>query len=87
MRLVRRGLITSARNGNAGMKKERRYDPKQPKNYAFMRREKMFHVKHKGRYYGCFKKEKDAQKFVELMRECNWDKSKSKELKEKVLKE
>ena len=84
-RLRRSGDITSVRNPHAGRKKTRQYSQLHPKNYVYIRNENTFHVKHNGEYYACFKREDDAKRFVELMRECNWDKSRSKELKEKVM--
>ena len=87
MRLVRRGIITENRKRNGGKKKTRQYTKRNPRNYAYVANKKRFHVKHKGEYYACFKKEEHAQKYVKLMRECNWNKSKRLELKEKVMQE
>ena len=86
-RLRRRGEITRVRNPHAGRKKTRQYSKLHPKNYVYNRKEKTFQVRRNGEYYACFKRESDAKRFVELMRECNWDKSKRWTLKDKVLKE
>lgn len=88
MRLVRRGLIKQVRNCNGGRKKRpARYSKKNPKNYYWSKAHKQFHAKYKEEYYGCFKEEEEVKRFVELMRECNWDKSKRHELKRRVLNE
>lgn len=84
-RLTTWGEITEVRNPNAGEKKERRYDKLNPKNYFFCKSTKRFHVTYRNRYYSCFKEEEDAKKYVELMRECDWDKSRKKEIREMVL--
>ena len=86
-RLRRRGEITRVRNPHAGRKKTRQYSKLNPKNYVYNRKEKTFQVRRNGEYYACFKKESDAKRYVELMRENDWDKSKRWILKEKVLKE
>ena len=38
-------------------------------------------------FYGSFKDIRQADRMVELLKECNWDRSKRKELKEQVLNE
>ena len=86
-RLRRRGEITKVRNPHGGRKKTRQYSKLHPKNYVFNRKENVFQVRRNGEYYACFKQEKDAKRYVELMRENDWDKSKRWILKEKVLKE
>ena len=86
-RLRRRGEITQVRNPHAGRKKTRQYSKLHPKNYVYNRKEKTFQVRRNGEYYACFKRESDAKRYVELMRENDWDKSKRWILKEKVLKE
>ena len=86
-RLRRRGEIKKVRNPHAGRKKTRQYSKLHPKNYVYNRKEKTFQVRRNGEYYACFKKESDAKRYVELMRENDWDKSKRWILKEKVLEE
>lgn len=86
-RLRRRGEITKVRNPRAGRKKTRQYSKLHPKNYVFNRKENVFQVRRNGEYYACFKQEKDAKRYVELMRENDWDKSKRWTLKEKVMME
>lgn len=85
VRLTRNGRITKVRNPNAGDKKTRKYDKLNPRNYYFCRNTGRFHVAYKNRYYSCFKNEEDAKKFVEMMRECDWDYNKRKEFKELIL--
>ena len=85
MRLVRRGIIVSKRNKYGGQKKSTRYNRKEPKNYFWSKQNKKFHIKYKEKYYGCFKKEEHAKQYVQLMRECGWDRSRMAELKQKVL--
>lgn len=87
MRLVRRGIITKNRKRNGGEKKTRQYTRRNPRHYTYVKNRKRFHVKRKGEYYACFKKEEHAQRYVELMRECNWDKNQRLTLKEKVMQE
>ena len=84
-RLRRRGEITRVRNPHAGRKKTRQYSKLNPKNYVFNRKENVFQVRRNGEYYACFKQERDAKRYVELMRENDWDKSKRWTLKEMVL--
>ena len=86
-RLRRRGEITRVRNPHTGRKKTRQYSKLHPKNYVFNRKENVFQVRRNGEYYAYFKRESDAKRYVELMRENDWDKSKRWILKEKVLKE
>ena len=86
MRLVRQGVIEQVRNNRTGRKKvPARYSKKNPKNYYYDKAHKMFHAKYREEYYGCFKTEDEVKRFVELMRECDWDKSRRHELKKKVL--
>ena len=86
-RLRRRGEITKVRNPHAGRKKTRQYSKLHPKNYVYNRKEKTFQVRRNGEYYACFKRESDAKRYVELMRENDWDKSKRWTLKERILNE
>lgn len=88
MRLVRRGLIKEVRNPHGGNRKTLINTGKKcPKNYFWNRQQKKWNVKYHNHYYACFKEEKHAKRFVELMRECGWDSSKKKEIKKKVLQE
>lgn len=87
-RLIRRGLIKNVRNKGAGRKRTLiRENKSNPKNYFYSRQYKGYFVRKKEKYYTCFKKEEDAKKFVELMRECDWDFNRRYELKRKVLNE
>ena len=86
-RLRRRGEITRVRNPHGGRKKTRQYSKLNPKNYVYNRKENVFQVRRNGEYYACFKRESDAKRYVELMRENDWDKSKRWILKEKVMQE
>ena len=86
IRLKRRNEIT-LKNPNAGKKKQKHHSRLNPKNYYFNRGSDRWYVMHSGTYYACFFTEPQAQRFVELMRECDWDKSKKDELKWKAIKE
>ena len=57
-----------------------------PKYYTFNRNSRKFHVMKTKVYYGCFKTEDEAKKFVELMKDCCWDKSKVEYVKELMCK-
>ena len=86
MRLRRRKEITNVRNPNGGKQKTYIHTPRnQPKNYHWNRVARRFYVKYKDQYYACFKKESDAKRYVELMRECNWDYNQRWSLKRRVL--
>lgn len=85
-RYVREGKITKVRNPNAGQKRTiLNRNQHNPKNYFYSRQYKGFIVRRKSKYYGCFKEEKNAERFVELMRECDWDFERRKEIKKRVL--
>ena len=86
IRLKRRNEIT-LRNPNAGKKKQKHHSRLNPKNYYFNRGSDRWYVMHSGTYYACFFTEPQAQRFVELMRECDWDKSKREDLKWKAIRE
>ena len=85
MRLRRRNQITTIRNPNAGKHKTKIHDRKNPKNYHWNHVAQMWYVRYKNKYYACFKKEADAKRYVELMRECNWDYKQRWSLKRRVL--
>ena len=80
-RLRRSGEVKQVRAPWAGARKPPRTPPR---NYTFNKGNNHFIVSYKETYYTCFKKERQAQRFVELMRECNWDKSRTDEFKKKV---
>lgn len=57
-----------------------------PKNYSYNRAGHGTYTIIKNHvYYGTVKKEDDAVEVVRRLRECNWDKSKFKEIKKQVL--
>ena len=69
------GLLTIQRKGGK---------TKNPKYYHWNKYRERFFI-YKGReYYACFKTEEEAQRFVELMKEYNWDKSKCNDVKELI---
>ena len=80
-RLRRSGEVKQVRAPWAGARKPPRTPPR---NYTFNKGNNHFIVTYKETYYTCFKKERQAQRFVELMRECNWDKERTDEFKRKV---
>lgn len=85
-RLIRTGEIKTARNPKAGKKKVQGFSSRSnPKNYYYNRFARCYAIVHCEEYYGTFRDCGDAKKFVELMRECNWDKSRKDELRQKVL--
>ena len=83
-RLRRSGEVKQVRAPWAGARKPPRHAPK---NYAFNKGNNHFIVTYKETYYTCFKRECEAQRFVELMRECDWDKERTDEFKMMVKKE
>ena len=83
-RLRRSGEVKQVRAPWAGARKP----PRQaPRNYTYNKGNNHFIVTYKETYYTCFKKERQAQRFVELMRECDWDKSRTDEFKIRVKEE
>ena len=56
-------------------------------NYSYCNTTKTYQIRKKSKYYGCFKNEKQARRFVELLRENDWDYNLKDELKEQVLME
>ena len=86
IRLKRRNEIT-LRNPNAGKKKTVRHSHNNPRNYYWDKWNQRYVIIKRSVYYGCVFTEPQAQRFVELLRECNWDKSKKDELKWKAIRE
>ena len=85
-RLRRTGDITTIRNPTAGPKPAPKKDYKKPpRYYSYNHHINRWTVTYKSRYYACFRKKEQAECFVELMKECNWDKSRKDELRQKVL--
>ena len=84
-RLVRRGVITTKRNRGGGRKKQRCYSKKHPRNYFYNRWEHKWNVRYKDKYYACFDSEEECKEFVRLMRMCDWDRNKTEELRNKVI--
>ena len=86
-RLRRDGDIKEIRNQNAGAKPEPCHHPKKnPHNYSYNHHTKRWVVTYKMKYFTCFRKKEQAQRFVDLMRDCDWDKSRKDELKWKAIK-
>ena len=52
-----------------------------PKNYSFDHSTDTFRITRKGKHFGCCKTRKQAERMVELFRECNWDYSMRDEIK------
>ena len=87
-RLRRTGDITTIRNPHAGAKPAPKHDyKKHPRYYSYNHHINRWTVTYKSRYYACFRKKEQAQCFVELMRECDWDKSKREDLKWRAIRE
>ena len=86
-KLRRSGDITKVRNPRAGKKADLRdHYKKHPKHYSFNKRSGFWTVRFCEQYYTSFRKKEQAVRFVELMRECDWDMSCKDELRQKVLK-
>ena len=64
-----------------------RNQPREVKNYFFLRDKGVYVVRRCNQYYAYFKTEEQARKYVDLMRECDWDYNRRLELKERVLNE
>ena len=87
-KLRRSGDITKVRNPRAGKKADLRdHYKKHPKHYSFNKRSGFWTVRFCEQYYASFRKKEQAQYFVELMKECNWDMSCKDELRQRVLRE
>ena len=67
------------------MCKHRGTDWMKVKNYSFDHSTLHFRIMKNGRYYGCCKTKEQAEKMVELFRECNWDYDRKDEIKSKVV--
>lgn len=70
-----------------GQRKQRIYDRNNPKYYSRNTYRDSYVVKYKRRYYASVKTRQQAERFVELMKECDWDYSKRLEVKRKVMME
>ena len=68
-----------------GQRKQRIIDRYNPKHYSYNNHTKHYYIRRKGVYYGIVKTVAQAEKFVELMEECNWDYSKRVEIKKEVM--
>lgn len=64
-----------------------RKKPHIPKNYSFCNTTKNYQIRKNGVYFGCVKKEQEARKFVELLKEKNWDYDLKDELRLQAIKE
>ena len=67
-----------------GQKKQNAYKAN-PKNYYYNRYNDSFQIRRSGVYYGSVKTKSQAERFVELMKECNWDYDKRNEVKQRVV--
>lgn len=70
-----------------GQKKWGNQYHKNPKHYSYCTLNGYFQIVYKRRYYGCVKTKRQAERFVELMKECDWDYDKRDEVKKMVLRE
>lgn len=57
---------------------------RQPKFYSFQRNAGKFTVNKRNVYYGSFKREKEARRCVELLKECDWDKTQMPNILNKI---
>ena len=67
-----------------GRKKQNAYKTN-PKNYHHNRWADTYKITYGGKYYGTVKTKEQAERFVELMKECDWDYGKRGIVKERVL--
>lgn len=58
---------------------------KSPKYYTKVCNRKGFNIIKGGKYYGYVSRRDQAERFVELMKECDWDMSMRKEIKRRVV--
>ena len=56
-----------------------------PKYYQRQWNRSGFQIVRRGKYYGYVKTRRQAERFVELMKECDWDYEKRYEVKKKVM--
>lgn len=56
-----------------------------PKYYQRQWNRSGFQIVRRGKYYGYVKTRRQAERFVELMKECDWDMSMRDEVKKKVM--
>lgn len=75
------GLLKKRKRGNY------RKNKYVPKNYSFNHTSGSFDICKKGRYFGCVRTQRQAERMVELLRECGWDYSCRDEIKRRVLSE
>lgn len=76
------GKIKRRNSYNKKLKKEKH----QPKHYHFDNSNQIYQVTYKNQYYANFKNLQQAQAFVKLMQECDWDYNQRKSIKEYILK-
>lgn len=57
---------------------------REPKFYSFQRNAGKFTVRKRNVYYGSFKREKEARRCVELLKECDWDKKEMPNILNKI---
>ena len=69
-----------------GRKKRNAYKTN-PKNYHHNRWSGTYKITYGGKYFGTVKTKEQAERFVELMKECDWDYGKRWIVKEMVLNE
>lgn len=55
------------------------------KNYSYDRGTNTFQIRKNSQYYCNAKTYRQAERIVELLKECNWDKSKANDIKKQVI--
>ena len=58
---------------------------KTPKHYSWCHGSNHFQIRRNGVYYGCVKTQEQAERFVMLMEDCDWDYTRRKEIKQEVM--
>lgn len=70
-----------------GQRKQVIYDHSNPKYYYRNDYGSSYTIRYNHRYYASVKTRKQAERYVELMKECNWDYTMKDEVKRKVMNE
>jgi len=66
-------------------KSKKKKEKRKPKYYVKNQNRKGFNIMKGGQYYGYVLTRDQAERFVELMKECDWDRSMREEVKRRVV--
>ena len=84
-RLVRSGDIIGNRSHGKHKRQVIKASKSAPKYYYWSHSNCKWYVTYRNKFYASFRKKSQAELFVELMKQNNWDFNKREELKESVL--